>query len=79
MNCHDGILQPPLRLSEHIMEVRVKILEIYLKFEEILSFNPQFSMHLQTLYSTLAIMLSRTAMFWLQQFTTSISLVSSFN
>ena len=32
----------PLRLSAHIMAGRVKILEIYLKSEEIISFYPYF-------------------------------------
>ena len=43
MKYHDEILQPSLRLSTHIMEGRVKILEIYPKSEEIITFYPQFS------------------------------------
>ena len=42
MKYRDGILQPPLRLSAHIMEGRVKILETYPKAEEIISFIPNF-------------------------------------
>ena len=38
----DKILQPPLRLPTHIMEGRVKILETYPKYEEIISFFPYF-------------------------------------
>ena len=58
------ILQPLLHLSVHIMEGRVKILEIYPKSEEIISFYPQFSCIYR--YNTVvAIMFSRTAMFWL--------------
>ena len=64
MKYRDKILQPPLCLSAHIME-RVKILETYLKSKEVISFYAQFFMHLQTLYSTLAITLSRAAVFWL--------------
>ena len=44
----DEILQPPLRLSAHIMEGRVKISETYPKSEEIISFYPHIFVHLQT-------------------------------
>ena len=76
---YDEILQPPLCLSAHIMEVRVKILETYPKSEEIRSFYPQFS-GICRIHTVLAVItLCRTAMFWLREFITSILLVSSYN
>ena len=42
MKYRDEISQPPFLLSAHIMEGRVKILETYLKSEEIISFYPTF-------------------------------------
>ena len=44
----DDILKPPLRLSAHIMEGRVKILETYPKTEEIITFYPHIFVQLQT-------------------------------
>ena len=46
---YDEILQLPLHLCTLIMEGRVKIVETYLKSEELLS---PICMHLQALYST---------------------------
>ena len=43
----DEILQLPLRLSAHIMEGKVKMLETYPKSEEIISFCPIFLYILQ--------------------------------
>ena len=74
----DEILQLSLPFSTYLMEGRLKILETYPKSEEIISFYPQFSC-ICRLYTIVVIMLSRTAMFWLRQFITSISLVSSYN
>ena len=52
MKYRDEILQPPLRLSAHIMEGRVEILVTNPKAEEIISFYPIFSCISKTLYST---------------------------
>ena len=60
------------------MEGRVEISETYPKSEEIKSFYPESSC-ICRLYTVLAITFSRTAMFWLQQFITSISLVSPYS
>ena len=39
----DEILKPPFRLSAHIMEGRLNILQTYPKSEEIISFYSEFS------------------------------------
>ena len=38
MKYRDEILQPPLCLSTHKMEEKLKILEIYAKYKEMMSF-----------------------------------------
>ena len=60
------------------MEERVKISETYPKSEQIITFYPQFS-YICRPYTVLAIKLNQTAMFWLQHFKTSISLVNTYN
>ena len=67
------ILQPPLRLSAHIMEGKLKILGTTPKSEEITHFYPIFCVFAD-FYSD---MLSRTAMVWLRHFLTSISLANT--
>ena len=52
MKYRDEILQLPLRLSAHIMEGKLKILETNPKSEKIISFYTIFSCILQILYST---------------------------
>ena len=44
----DKVLQPPLCLSKHIIEERVKILEMWPKSEETINFFPHIFVHLQT-------------------------------
>ena len=45
----DEILKLPLHFPTYIMEGRVKILETYLKSEEIICFYPHILVHLQTI------------------------------
>ena len=68
----DEILQPPLCLSAVIMEGKLKILGTNPKSEEIISFYPIFLCSLQ-IYTELAIMLNRTAMFWLRYFNLNLA------
>ena len=52
MKYSDEILQLPLRLSTHVMDERVKILEAYRKSEEIRSFYLVFLYICSVLYSS---------------------------
>ena len=52
---HDEIWKPPLSLSTHIMEGRVKILETYQNLKKLYAFIPCIFVHLQTFILTVAI------------------------
>ena len=71
----DDIIQPPLHLSTHIMEARVRILETYKNSEEI-SFYHIFLCICRLLQW---LCWAETVMYWLQHFITSISRVSIYN
>ena len=78
MKYRDKILKPRLRLSTHIPEGKIKILETCPKSEEIISINPNNDIF-KYFQIFIAIMARRTAIFWLRHLKTSISLVNSYN
>ena len=59
---HDEILQLQLRLSTHIIQGRLQIVDTTPQSEEILAFVPYF-VFLADFY-TVVIFMSRSAMFW---------------
>ena len=72
------ILQPPLSLSAHIIEGRLKIMGKSPKSEEIISFYSILFVHFADFYY-IANTLTRTAMFWLQYFITLILIFNRYN